>query len=88
MSARHCHPCDGLCNQGRACPARAPVTPIRTLEQEHPWVWWLYAAAVVAGFVLTMLMAGCGGSDDKDDNADDKKELITPPNCPASGVCR
>lgn len=37
-----CPPCSGHCQQGDACPARAPA-----LEREHPWVLVAYVAVVV-----------------------------------------
>jgi hypothetical protein len=36
------------------------MKPIPTVEQEHPWLWWLYAAAGVVALILSALApAGC-----------------------------
>ena len=37
-----------------------PRRPIKTVEQQHPRLWWLYAAAVAAGALLGIVWpAGC-----------------------------
>ncbi|MGK2897233.1 MAG: hypothetical protein ACSLE9_00900 [Burkholderiaceae bacterium] len=34
--------------------------PIQSVEQQHPRVWWLYAAAIAAGALLSAIWpAGC-----------------------------
>lgn len=70
--------CDGLCTQGRQCPGQ-PVKPIRSVEQEHPWLRWLYFAAFVLAFTWSAAAAGCGGSDEP--VAPDV--TTAPPNCAA-----
>ena len=57
--------------------------PIPTVEQEHPRLWWLYAAAFVGAIALSAL-AGCGGCDDPAETPD---KTIDPPSCAASSAC-
>jgi hypothetical protein len=37
----------------------APIEPLPTVEQSHPWLWWAYAAAVAASAVLSALARAC-----------------------------
>jgi hypothetical protein len=39
---------------------RKPTHPLPTVEQQHPWLRWGYAAAVAAGLLLSAAFpAGC-----------------------------
>ena len=36
------------------------IKPIQTVEQQHPRLWWLYAAAIAAGVLISALVpVGC-----------------------------
>ena len=35
--------CNGNCVQGRFCDCQEAVVPIPSLEQEHPWMYYVYA---------------------------------------------
>lgn len=59
--------------------------PVLTVEQQHPWLWHLYAATVVATVLVSALLGGCGGSADP---VDDGRSTIIPVACPASGACK
>lgn len=42
------------------------LTPIRSVEDEHPWLRPLYAVAFVATVAISALLIGCGGGDPED----------------------
>lgn len=55
--------CTGSCNQGRACDClpdvpQQPIKPIKTVEQDHPWLWLLFAATVVLTIAISAAVAG------------------------------
>lgn len=45
--------CNGDCNQGRDCPRQ----PVRSVEDEFPWLWMLYGMAILATVAACSLIA-------------------------------
>ena len=46
---RVCPPCDGLCAQGRDCPADQAQQPVTPLEEAALWLLGLLGCAVLFG---------------------------------------
>jgi hypothetical protein len=54
------HPHDWRNNQGRPIPKT--VRPLKTVEQSHPWMWFMYAGAIVSTVAGCALMAWFRGA--------------------------